>query len=77
MLDLLPPQVATVVFASVERNVQLQEVEATLNCFEDAYMNKHLVYQIVELLVVRLAPELGQRGVQELMEERMDLQNGF
>jgi hypothetical protein len=41
-----------------------------LSCLDDAYLNKHLIFQIVELIVVRLVPELGEQGVRELMDER-------
>jgi hypothetical protein len=37
----------------------------------DPYYNKHLVFSILELLTVRLLPELGQRAVAELMAERI------
>ncbi|MCJ1478347.1 hypothetical protein MMC13_007025 [Lambiella insularis] len=49
----------------------LAEVEAVLDVFGDAYMNKHLVFGIVELCVVRLMPEMGEMGVRELMETRL------
>jgi len=42
-----------------------------LDVFGDAYLNKHLLYAIVELLLVRLVPEVGQSGVGELMEARL------
>lgn len=49
----------------------LDQVAAMLDVLSDAYMNKHLVYGIVELVVVRLLPELGGRGVEALMKERL------
>lgn len=70
LLNLLPPTVAIAFFASHDRDVQLQEVEEVLTCLDDTYLNKHLIFQIVELVVVRLVPELGERGVGELLEER-------
>ena len=30
-----------------------------LDCFGDAYMNKHLVYGILEAIILRLVPELA------------------
>ena len=51
-------------------HVQLQQVEEVLTCLDDTYLNKHLIFQIVELIIVRLVPELGERGVRELLEER-------
>jgi len=55
--------------AGIERRVR--EVEEVLNCFSDSYCNKHLLYGIVELIVVRLIPELADKGVEELLEERL------
>lgn len=71
LLRLLPPKVATIFFASEDRHVQLAQVEEILDCLDDAYLNKHLLFQIVELMVLRLMPELGERGVSELLEERL------
>ena len=70
LLNLLPPTVAIAFFASHKRDVQLQAVEEVLTCLDDTYVNKHLIFQIVELIVLRLIPELGERGVEELLEER-------
>lgn len=47
------------------------EVEGILNVLGDSYLNKHLVFGIVELVVVRLVPEMGEMGVSELMEMRL------
>jgi hypothetical protein len=71
LLGLLPPKVAAAFYASESRVVQLQQVEEVLDCLDDAYLNKHLIFQIVELIVLRLVPELGARGVGELLEERL------
>ena len=45
--------------------------EGVLDVFSDPYCNKHLVYGILELVLVRLMPELAERGVLELWEERL------
>ncbi|KAK0669485.1 PXA domain-containing protein [Cercophora samala] len=50
------------ILAEIERGV--------LDVFSDAYCNKHLVYSLVELILVRLMPEIGERGVLELWAER-------
>jgi len=71
LLDLLPARVATIFFASASRDEQLCQTEELLDCLDDAYLNKHLVFAISELIVLRLVPELGERGVQELMDERL------
>ena len=49
----------------------LEEVADILEVLGDAYMNKHLVFGIVELVVVRVFPEVGARGVEGLMKERL------
>ncbi|KMU79553.1 hypothetical protein CISG_01971 [Coccidioides immitis RMSCC 3703] len=41
-----------------------------LDLFSDSYCNKHLVYSIVEVVLVKLVPELMEHGVGELMAER-------
>jgi hypothetical protein len=50
----------------------LQEIERRiLDVFSDAYCNKHLVYGMLELVLVRLLPELTEKGVLQLWEERI------
>lgn len=41
-----------------------------LDLFEDDYCNKHLVYSIVETVLARLLPELSERSIADLMEDR-------
>ncbi|KAL8854866.1 MAG: hypothetical protein Q9221_000372 [Calogaya cf. arnoldii] len=56
--------------AGLSRQQLLQEVEDELDVWGDAYLNKHLAYQILELVIVRVLPEMGEKGVKELMEAR-------
>jgi len=42
-----------------------------LDVFGDAYCNRHLIYGILELVLVRLMPELTEKGVLELLSERV------
>jgi hypothetical protein len=70
ILKLIPLKLAATYFATQERDAQLAHVEEVLSCLDDSYLNKHLIFQIVELIILRLVPELGSRGVRELMEER-------
>jgi hypothetical protein len=49
----------------------LSQVEEVLDVFGDPYANKHLVFSLIELVVVRLVPEMGVVGVRELMERRV------
>lgn len=70
ILSLLPAKMQDIYFGSdVERRVG--EVEEVLNVFSDSYCNKHLLYGVVELIIVRLMPELADKRVEELMEERL------
>ncbi|PVH96244.1 hypothetical protein DM02DRAFT_644898 [Periconia macrospinosa] len=71
LLELLPAKVAATFFATSSPPEQLRQVEELLDCLDDAYLNKHLIFGIVELIVLRLVPELGEMGVQELMEDRL------
>lgn len=41
-----------------------------LDPFSDAYCNKHLIYAIIELVLVKLIPELSEHTISSLMEER-------
>lgn len=41
-----------------------------LDLLADEYCNKHLVYAILERVLARLLPELTERSVGELMEDR-------
>ena len=54
-----------------EEESMIEEVEASLDVLGDAYLNRHLMFNLVELIVVRLVPEMGERGVGELMRERI------
>lgn len=50
----------------------IAEIETDiLDVFSDAYCNKHLMYGALELVLVRLMPELAEKGVTELWEERL------
>jgi hypothetical protein len=49
----------------------LDELEGLLMILSDEYCNKHLMYGILELLLVRLMPELSDKGVVELLDERL------
>jgi len=70
VLNLIPSTVASKYFATQDCTAQLRQVEDVLSCLDDSYLNKHLIFQIIELLILRLVPELGEQGVFELMAER-------
>ena len=74
ILSLIPPVVSRVYF-SVNSDKDgdeemVHEVEDILDVFGNAYMNKHLVYNILELVIVRLVPEMGDLTPSELLSER-------
>lgn len=70
ILSLVPLKIQGVYFGP-GRERRVQEVEELLNIFDDSYCNKHLLYGVVELILVRLLPELSEKGVEELLEERL------
>jgi hypothetical protein len=74
VLSLVPPLVSRVYF-NVDsdkdgEDEMIRQVEEILDVFGDAYLNKHLVYNILELVIVRLVPELGESTPSELLSER-------
>ena len=74
ILSLVPPLVSRVYFnvdADKEgEDEMLRQVEDILDVFGDVYCNKHLVYNILELVIVRLVPELRESTPSELLSER-------
>jgi hypothetical protein len=74
ILSLVPPLVSRVYFnvdADKEgEDEMLRQVEDILDVFGDVYCNKHLIYNILELIIVRLVPELGESTPSELLSER-------
>jgi hypothetical protein len=70
ILSLIPARIQDIYFGpGIDRRTR--EVEEVLNMFDDSYCNKHLLYGVVELIIVRLMPELAEKGVSELLEERL------
>lgn len=54
-----------------EREELVDEMENLLMVLSDEYCNKHLMYGVLELVLVRLMPELSEKGVTELWDERL------
>lgn len=48
----------------------ISQIEEMLDIFGNPYMNKHLVYNIAELVLVRLVPEMAESTAGELLAER-------
>lgn len=54
-----------------ERELLLDAIERdVLDLCSDSYCNKHLMFSIVEAVLVKIIPELAEHGVAELMNER-------
>lgn len=50
----------------------ITEIETDiLDAFSDAYCNKHLMYSALELVLVRLIPELAEKSIVGLWNERL------
>lgn len=71
LLSLLPAAVCKRFFGAEEKEDWVGEVEGELDAWGDEYLNKHLGYAILELIVVRVLPELGEQRVEELLKERL------
>ena len=70
VLSLIPPVVARTFFASSDEKSWVQQVEEMLDVFGDARFNIYWIYAILELVLVRLMPELAEKGWSELLVER-------
>jgi hypothetical protein len=64
IIDALPPIVVKQVFAKRGTKEVQRQVEDMLEIFGDGYMNKHLVVGIVDLVVIKLFPELVEQRIQ-------------
>ena len=54
-----------------EQELLLSAIEKdVLDLCSDSYCNKHLMFAIVEAVLVKIIPELAEHGVAELMNER-------
>ncbi|GKZ53418.1 hypothetical protein AnigIFM49718_006010 [Aspergillus niger] len=53
-----------------EESLLLAAIEEILDLFADDYCNKHLIYSIIEAILTKLLPELSERSIAELMEDR-------
>ena len=71
----MPTVVSRQVLSDDEEDA-INDVEGELDVWADAYCNKHLLYAITELVFLRVLPELGERGVEELIAERLGGQGG-
>lgn len=71
ILSLLPSTLCKRFFGGEKTEDWIGEVEGELDAWGDEYLNKHLGYAILELIVVRVLPELGDQRVEQLLRERL------
>lgn len=57
----IPPSIGSRFFATSNQELMTNDIETTLDLFADEYINKHLIIDLVDLIVVRLFPELAKR----------------
>lgn len=60
IVQVIPKVIRNRYFGTADLYLARQDVEKTLDLFADSYINKHLIISAVELIVVRLFPELGE-----------------
>lgn len=61
VVEAMPPFLRAKFFATADVASMRANVEdSMLDLFADSYLNKHLVVEIVELIVLRLFPEIGE-----------------
>ena len=65
IVQLIPQPVRSRYFATKDLDLMRQDVESTLDLFADSFINKHLIISAVELIVVRLFPELGEEEIEQ------------
>jgi hypothetical protein len=65
IVAVVPKAVRSRFFATNDLDLMREDVEGTLDLFSDAYINRHLIISAVELVVVRLFPELAEQDLEE------------
>lgn len=72
ILERTPAVIAARLFGAGPQEEQLKVIKKRLlDVVGEKYMTKHLVFGLLELFVVRLMPELAEKGVVQSMEERL------
>ena len=71
VLSLIPTVVSNIFFATNDREAAIEAFEEeVLDLFSDSNMEKHLIYNILEMVLVTLLPELAEKTPGELLAER-------
>lgn len=60
IVEVVPPHFRATFFATKDVALMRNDVEGSLDMFADSYLNKHLIVNIVELVFLRLFPEIGE-----------------
>ena len=68
---MLPSPVCRLVFGTEDTEGWVSEIAGELDVWGDGYLNKHLGYALLELVVVRVLPELAEKGPEELLRARL------
>ncbi|KAF2773103.1 hypothetical protein EJ03DRAFT_387375 [Teratosphaeria nubilosa] len=63
IVEVIPEAVKRPYFATKDEDEIKKDVERTLDLFADAYINKHLLAAALELIIVRLFPELAEPDI--------------
>ena len=65
IVEAIPGSIRSTYFATKDEDLMRQDVEDTLDLFADPYINRHLIISAVELLIVRLFPELSEESMED------------
>ena len=60
IVEIVPPYVRSKYFVTGDVAIMRGDVEESLDLFADSFINKHLIVDIVELIFLRLFPEIGE-----------------
>lgn len=74
--DFVPRSNGSSTESSVDSHLSISEaavaeVESDLDVWSDAYLNKHVAYAVLELVLVRALPELADEPVSDLIRGRL------
>lgn len=71
MFELLPRFAISKFYNTNDEEVVVDQIEVDLlDPFDDQYLNKHLAYGLLELILVKLIPELAEQSITDLLAER-------
>ncbi|RMD44442.1 hypothetical protein DV735_g691, partial [Chaetothyriales sp. CBS 134920] len=71
LLSLIPKPIKQIYYTTTSEEEMRQAVEEeVLQAFDDRSMNRHLLYSVIDLIVVSLLPELVEKTPAELLADR-------